>query len=200
MNEFEKYYGSESSIMDKEEFRPVVENSRYEVSNYGHVRKSDTWVWLTESLERTGYRRVSLAFDNGRRITYAVHRLVAHAFYPMENADEFQVNHIDGDKMNNHLDNLEYVTSSENARHAFATGLSKMTDEYKKKHRDVIRAFYPPVKCLENGKVYPDAHVAAKDLGLDPSSIRAVTRGEQETHKGYHFENVDWSEINVYDD
>ena len=68
-----------------------------------------------------GYDRVEL-WANGKGRKYFVHRLVAQAFVP--NTNELpQVNHIDGDKRNNHATNLEWTTQSENQRHAYRIGL-----------------------------------------------------------------------------
>lgn len=69
----------------------------------------------------SGYYRVIFS-KNGIITKHIVHRLVATAFMPnLENKP--QVNHIDGNKLNNHILNLEWATSSENVRHAIATGL-----------------------------------------------------------------------------
>ena len=63
--------------------------------------------------------------------TYKVHKLVCMAFHPIEgkeNYDDYkdlQVNHIDGNTLNNHADNLEWVTKSENMKHAYSSGLNK---------------------------------------------------------------------------
>lgn len=79
--------------------------------------------FLTPVLPReNGYLRVSL-YKNGRPKYHQISRLVATHFIcekPFENA---QVNHIDGDKSNNHASNLEWVTPSENILHAYRTGL-----------------------------------------------------------------------------
>lgn len=68
-----------------------------------------------------GYHKVTL-FNNGKRHYWKVHRLVAIAF--VANTDgKPHINHIDGNKLNNCPDNLEWVTSAENNRHAADTGL-----------------------------------------------------------------------------
>jgi len=68
------------------------------------------------------YKRVSLALCGDRK-KYSVHRLVAKAFVPNPDNKPF-INHKDGDKLNNHFTNLEWVTASENQKHAYATGLN----------------------------------------------------------------------------
>jgi hypothetical protein len=78
---------------------------------------------LKPSKSPTGYLVVAL-YNNGQRKDIHVHKLVALAFVVNTNSKP-QVNHIDGNKSNNHADNLEWVTSSENHRHAFKLGLRK---------------------------------------------------------------------------
>jgi hypothetical protein len=183
---------------EDEEYRDVIENSRYEVSNYGNVRNKETGKYLKTSANSDEYPRVLLKNEKGHK-SYMVHRLEAHAFFDEENIQGLQVNHKDGNKKNNQLSNLEWCTPKENVKHAFANGLVHNTEETSRKHREVFRRIYPPVRCIENGKVYPDAGVAARDLGLDQIEIRKVARGVYKSHHGYHFENADRSEINVFD-
>jgi len=72
-----------------------------------------------------GYRKFSITFDDGTRKEMFCHRLVAQAFLQNDEPEEKTlVNHIDGDKLNNHKDNLEWVTPSENNYHAYETNLS----------------------------------------------------------------------------
>lgn len=75
---------------------------------------------------QTGYYTTSLAF-NGKTLTVNIHRLVALTFIPNpENKKE--VNHKDGNKLNNHVTNLEWATTRENSIHAWANGLTKHSD------------------------------------------------------------------------
>lgn len=77
---------------------------------------------LKQSNTTTGYKKVELV-KNGQKKSLRVHRLVAQAFIPNpENKPE--VNHIDGNKTNNFVSNLEWVTSSENTTHAYTAKLS----------------------------------------------------------------------------
>ena len=74
-------------------------------------------------IDKYGYRRV-LIYENGKRKKYFVHRLVAEKYIP--NPDNLpQVNHKDGDKLNNCVDNLEWVTPKENIEHAIKNGFRK---------------------------------------------------------------------------
>ena len=76
---------------------------------------------------RNGYAYVNLCAGNIRK-KYYVHRLVATTF--LANLDDKpQVNHIDGNKLNNNVDNLEWVTAKENKAHALKTGLCYATKE-----------------------------------------------------------------------
>lgn len=72
-----------------------------------------------------GYRKYSITFDDGSHREYLAHRLVAEAFIENDCPEsKTMVNHIDGDKLNNLKDNLEWVTPSENNYHAYETDLS----------------------------------------------------------------------------
>ena len=76
-----------------------------------------------DSTDKDGYRQILLT-SSGRRESWRVHRLVARAFLP--NPDKLpQINHIDGDKTNNVLSNLEWISAKDNIQHAHRTGLAK---------------------------------------------------------------------------
>lgn len=88
---------------------------------------------LSSHIARTGYRAVGLK-HNGRTVVHLVHRLLALCFLP--NADgKPQVNHIDGDKLNNSLGNLEWCTDAENKRHAYSIGLMPRSTDRQREAR-----------------------------------------------------------------
>lgn len=113
---------------DDEEWRDVIGfEGVYSVSNLGRVRRDlnsrgvfqDKRI-LKLAIKKDGYLDVTLSRP-GLRKHVKVHKLVAAAF--LGNAAGRTVNHKDGNKSNNCLENLEYLTQSENVRHAFQTGL-----------------------------------------------------------------------------
>jgi hypothetical protein len=127
----------------KEIWKPVPVqkySDRYSVSNHGRVRREEYTVTVTKSNGTTydltygqkqmvrhncnGYEVVNLARDGGHSTIY-VHRLVLKAFGGSPLTPDHEVNHIDGDKTNNHISNLEWMTKSENVKHAWKTGLNK---------------------------------------------------------------------------
>lgn len=97
-------------------------NTTYSVSSLGNVYNSYTGKMLKPFPNNNGYLVVDL-FHNTVRERVAVHRMVAITFIENPERKEF-VNHIDGNKQNNRVDNLEWVTPSENSTHAVQTGLS----------------------------------------------------------------------------
>lgn len=110
--------------MEKREVR--IPNTNYFVNEIGEVitynwRNTGRRAVLKPAIDKRGYSRVGLVVD-GRLITKKVHRLIAEVFIP-NTENKPQVNHVDGNKSNNRVDNLEWVTQSENKRHSFLLGL-----------------------------------------------------------------------------
>lgn len=83
------------------------------------------WRKMKTHLNRNGYENIYLYLKDGQRKCFKVHRLVLNTFYPIDNSENFQVNHINGIKSDNRIENLEWCTRSENLLHAFRTGLEK---------------------------------------------------------------------------
>ena len=115
----------------------------YQVSNLGNVRKPKKIIQnkngsysIKNSIEvrqvedSYGYLRVTLT-KNGKSKQAKVHRLVSEAFIPNPDNKE-HINHIDGDKWNNNMLNLEWCTSKENTQHAYASGLKGNLPKYEK--------------------------------------------------------------------
>ena len=100
-------------------WKDIKEDPRYEVSNEGRVRNKATGRILIPQLNHEGgYHRVTIQGKHKY-----VHRLVADAFYDVALDKYKDVNHIDGNKTNNTVGNLEVVSRKENIRHAFINGL-----------------------------------------------------------------------------
>ena len=134
--------------MANEEWRTIKGFEKYEVSNYGRVRSKDRVVIRNDGHKLTlkgkllkpitdhkGYVKVSIYNSNGIKIPH-VHRLVAIAF--IENPNMLpQVNHKDGNKKNNNVNNLEWCDNKYNQIHALTHGLRKTKNviQYDKKRK-----------------------------------------------------------------
>lgn len=106
-----------------EEWKPIGSlNNRYEASNYGNIRNSSTHKILKQFINKFGYKILTVRPIPKQQINIRVHRVVAEAFLG-KCPDGYVVNHKDGDKSNNNIDNLEYVTPSENNQHALNNNL-----------------------------------------------------------------------------
>ncbi len=95
----------------------------YQASSLGRIRSQKSGVWKVLRLtphSKTGYLVVSLRLG-GKYFARSVHRLIAVAF--LGRANGLDVNHIDGNKHNNSLQNIEYLSRGDNHRHAYRTGL-----------------------------------------------------------------------------
>ena len=100
-----------------------MEELNIEVSLWGDIINMKTGKSLKHQKCKNGYHRVYLTIE-GKRKSFSVHRLVALAYIPNP-ANKPDVNHMDGNKSNNAKSNLEWVTKSENQKHAYRNGLFK---------------------------------------------------------------------------
>ena len=141
----------------------------YQISSYGRVRNVKTGNILTGDINNIGYKRVCL-YKNGKPHQKFVHRLIAEAFIPPFTGQ--QVNHIDGDKLNNSVENLEWCTGSENMQHAYRNGL----------HSGAT-----PVILVELGIRFNSIEEAARFVEGKHSGIRRCLTGRNKTHRGFHF-------------
>ena len=108
-----------------EVFKPIIGHPNYLVSNYGRVYTEYKHNILTPRIDKDGYLRVTI---DG--ISKGIHRFVALTFFvPSTPHYGDQVNHIDGNKRNNHISNLEWCTCKENIHHAIKTGLRNLNGE-----------------------------------------------------------------------
>lgn len=100
-----------------EEWRVVANYSQYVVSNKGRIMNIFTKRLLKPAVKPAGYLQVHL-WKNGKGATKDIHQIVYQSFFPGENLEGYVINHIDGNKQNNTLDNLEKITHQENNLHA----------------------------------------------------------------------------------
>ena len=96
----------------------------YKISNLGNVFSKRSNKIIKPALLENGYLRVQTKL-NGETVRFRVHRAVAEMFINRERDDQICVNHIDGDKQNNHYLNLEWCSHAENQHHARRNGLFK---------------------------------------------------------------------------
>ena len=112
------------------EWKTITEASNYEVSTDGQVRNRTTKKILKGRLSKNGYLQVSIKIDETQKFCNRyIHRLVALHFIENPN-NKREVNHIDGNKENNTLSNLEWVTSSENQKHRHLIGNKKTSNRH----------------------------------------------------------------------
>lgn len=123
-------------------WKPIVDyEGLYEISNYGRVRTVERKVGnrtLTARIRKPdimkGYHCIGLIKDKHTKV-YRIHRLVMAHFGLEQPSVDHQINHIDGDKSNNQISNLEWVTPWENTHHAIENGLRRVspTEETRRK-------------------------------------------------------------------
>lgn len=159
----------------------------YQVSNFGRIKAVAHWQTYSNGdrhfykekirvpgVGPTGYLSIRLG-SKGREA--GVHRFVAETFIPKAPGKN-DVNHIDGDKSNNRVDNLEWVDKKENMRHCREV-LKKETGRTK-----------VPILCVETGETFESLSEASETKGINIAHLWQVVNGYRHTTGGYHWRKL----------
>ena len=151
----------------------------YQVSNLGRIKslkKSNVPIIMKQQLTRKGYYNVHITANDGSRKSCQVHRLVLKTFNPCDNMDNLEVNHIDENKTNNCLSNLEWSTRIQNVNHG--TG-----------HERAVEPQKDQILCVETGVIYNSMREASELTNTNYGNLsRACKTGR--ICNGYHWENL----------
>jgi hypothetical protein len=147
----------------------VLSKARYINRPYGKTFKED--YILKPHKTHKGY----LAVDLDKKKNKVIHRLVALAFIPNPE-NKPQVNHIDGDKTNNNVENLEWCTNRENTIHAYETGLNK--------NRESIHQYSLEGKLI---RIWTSAYEIERVLGIGNTTIQAACTRKNHKTKGFYW-------------
>lgn len=188
--------------MDNETWKDIKDyKGLYQISNLGKIKKlekrlisyyKDGRIYkgykkekiLKNRLYNNGYYGVVLSKNNKQKNIF-IHRILAIYFIPNPE-NKLEVNHKDGNKQNNDINNLEWVTKSENQKHAFKIGLKKVSI------KNNYMLAQKPVYCKELNKTFKSISEASRILNLHISSISEIARkiGYRKTTGGYSFEYI----------
>lgn len=166
---------------------------RYEVSDFGRVRSlprkfQPAGKVLRTRPHRDGYRTVALYDGVGNAKTLLVHRLVALAFLGAAPDGLPDINHDDGNKVNNHFKNLEWSNDSLNVAHAFRVlGVKHATTRpWLGKFDAEHHGSKPVIRIASSGeeKAYPSVMAAGRD-GFNFKHVSAVCLGKRQRHGGF---------------
>lgn len=179
----------------QEEWKTIKQYSNYAISNTGKFKNIKTKRILKPFLHKKGYFYITIApwGRQGKVVSLKLHRLIAEAFIPNPE-NKSQINHIDGNKLNNSLDNLEWVTAKENINHAINIGLINLESQYHPKGIQCTHAVLNEELIEEIRKQYIPRH---RQFGL-----RALARKYSLKHNTLSeaLNGVNWSHLKDKDE
>lgn len=163
----------------------------YEVNQNGEIRNVKSKKRVCGYMEKNGYIRVR--FENkclGPVVRTTVHRLVAEAFIP--NPDCLpEVNHIDRNRANNHVSNLEWVTHSDNMKHSYHLGVNQQPLRiHSAETRKTVTNGMQTFKSISAAAKWLYETGRCKSVRSGIAGISAVCRGKRNTMGGYHWKYI----------
>lgn len=156
--------------------KPIAGYEDYAVQRDGRVYSYKNESYRVQQLDKDGYKVVDL-FSNGKRKNCKVHRLVAQAYIEIPEGAT-QVNHKDGDKTNNNVDNLEWCNQQHNNIHARDTGLNNSHGE---NHPLSKLSYEKAVTIRSLNKSGVSYSVLAEKYGVNFGTIGKIVRRERYT-------------------
>lgn len=163
-------------LIFEQDWKPWPKDPRILVSDEGDVLSYRSGFWKRLKQTDSG-RYLTVGINNPTGKSYLVHRLVAETWIPKESED-LEVNHINGNRYDNRVENLEWVTHQENIDHSRKTGL-------------VPKSCSTKVRIVETGELFDSEAECARAIGGHYNNISGCLHGWQKTHRGYHFERVE---------
>jgi len=161
--------------MNKEQWLPIKDyEDIYQISNYGRLRRISSGKILIPRIDSRGhYYRMNLCVKNVR-VDFLLHRIVGKHF--ISNPDnKLEINHLDGNKANNHASNLEWVTSQENKAHARRLGLTKPCPSGS--GSKLSRADVDNIRFLRSTGI--EAQYIADQYGVTRNTIYRIQHGQR---------------------
>lgn len=179
--------------MITEIWKPVLHNPHMEVSNLGRIKRlkgKNKGIQGHFCLDKDGYCKISVLNEFGKWTQTSVHRVVAIAFIPNPN-NKPQVNHIDGNRQNNQVSNLEWVTSRENVLHSFTKGNRKKCTEVQKNR--ILTQFQ--IDNIDKLRQYYTVAQIAKLFNIEYQSLKNVIH---KMKKSERLDNQQPSQYSIY--
>lgn len=188
--------------MENEIWKDIPDyDGKYQISNYGRVKRLKRNVFvrvlgktveistpkiLKLNLVKSGYLYITITANNTKR-TLKIHRLVAEVFIPNPN-DLPEVNHIDGNKENNCVDNLEWCTHKENIQHALKNNLLNDRSGNNNANCKKINQYDSDGNFI---KLWNSIYEITKETGFERHGITRCCTSKSKTYKGYIWKYAD---------
>ena len=152
----------------------------YAVTEDGNVWSYKSNKFLKQTKDRLGYIYVELS-HNGKHYRKTVHRLVATTFINNDDIYKTDINHIDGNKENNNVSNLEWLSHADNMKHGWKNGLF---DKVRTRCQNTGRVNGKKIRCIETGEIFPSISAAARKYGLSVNTISVCLIKNKTTKNG----------------